>query len=251
MRSLTVSYDEHCRLEFAALYQRLAPYFISLDTACPYGMGCTATFHQASFAPLSERALELFLAAGYRRNGNCLYTMRCTDCEACLPIRLLPAEFAANRNQRRAGKRNGDLEISLRPLQAGWEQLELCERFLRSRYPQENNRALSYYRDFFMNSITSTAQLEYRLDGRLLGAAIIDIGFNWLNAVYFFFAPEEKKRSLGTFNILQLVDLCRQWEIANLYLGYLIPEVPAMSYKAAFRPHQLLLDDRWCWQVGE
>jgi leucyl-tRNA---protein transferase len=251
MRNLTISYDERCRQEFAALYRRLQPYFVSIDTACPYGLPHLATFHQASFAPLGERAMELFLAAGYRRNGNCLYTMHCAGCRACLPIRLQPAEFRPNRNQRRTLKNNQDLELQLLPLQAGQEQLELCEKFLQSRYPQENNRAVGYYRDFFMNNITSSAQLEYRLAGRLLGVALIDIGYNWLNAVYFYFDPEIRRRSLGTYNILQLVELCRQWDIANLYLGYFIAGVPAMSYKRAFRPHQIFLGDRWFWREEE
>ena len=121
----------------------------------------------------------------------------------------------------------------------------LCEKFLRGRYPRESNTAVGYYRDFFVNSIVSSAQLQYRVDGRLLGTAIIDIGYNWLNAVYFYFDPEESWRSLGTFNILCLIDLCREWEIEFLYLGYFIGSVPAMNYKAHFHPHYLLFGDEW------
>jgi len=245
MRTMTISYDERCRLEFNALYARLAAYFVSIDTVCPYGLPAVATFHQASFAPFGERALELFLAAGYRRNGNCLYNMHCTECAGCLPIRLLPAEFRANRNQRRTWKKNRDVEIQLLPLQVSREHLDLCEKFLRARYPQESNSASGYYRDFFLNNITSSAQLEFRIDGTLLGCSIIDIGYNWLNAVYFFFDPDQGHRSPGTLNILHLVEMCRQWDIPYLYLGYLIPGVPAMSYKAAFRPHQLLVGNQW------
>lgn len=239
------SYDERCRSEFHFLHARVEHLFIDIDIECPYGLPFVSTFHQATFAPLSERAMELFLAAGYRRNGNCLYSMLCRKCSACTPIRLHPAEFLENRNQKRARTKNGDVSKSLVPLQPTPEDYMLCEKFLRRRYPRENNTAVGYYRDFFVNTIVSSAQLQYRVDGRLLGTAIIDIGYNWLNAVYFYFDPDEGRRSLGTYNILCLVDLCREWDIEFLYLGYCINSVPAMSYKGNFRPHYLLSGDTW------
>lgn len=241
-------YDARCRREFLALHARVAHLFFDVDIACPYGLPEIATFHQASFAPLSERAMELFLAAGYRRNGNCLYAMTCKTCRACIPIRLHPGEFVANRNQRRALRRNRDLERRLLPLQPSAEDYALCEKFLITRYPRENNSAVGYYRDFFLNSIVNSAQLHYRLAGRLLATAILDIGYNWLNAVYFYFDPDEGRRSLGTYNILCLVDLCREWDIEYLYLGYYIPMVPAMNYKSRFTPHYLL--DQGVWRQG-
>lgn len=233
-------------MEFQALISRVQHLFVNIDIDCPYGLPETATFCQATFAPLSERAMELFLSAGYRRNGNCLYNMRCFGCGSCHPVRLHASTFRPNRSQKRAWKMNQDVEKELYPLTPDKENIDLCERFLRSRYPKENNTAPGYFRDFFLNNIVSSAQMQYRVDGVLLGTSIIDIGYNWLNAVYFYFAPEASKRSLGTFNIMHLVDLCREWEIEYLYLGYLIEEVSAMSYKANFKPYYVLQEDgKW------
>lgn len=245
MKDVTFTYDAHCWSEYSAMIARVEHLFMSIDIGCPYGVPHVATFHQATFAPLSERAMELFLAAGYRRNGNCLYNMRCSDCSACVPLRLHTSEFHMNRNQRRALKKNGDVEMTLQPLQPDMENLELCEKFLQTRYPKENNTALGYYRDFFFNNIVSSAQMQYRVGGRLVGTSIIDIGYNWLNAVYFFFDPDESRRSLGTYNILNMVDLCREWEIEYLYLGYYIHSLSAMSYKTNFRPHYTFAEKKW------
>ncbi len=227
------------------MLSRVEHLFVSIDIDCPYGLPHVATFHQATFAPLSERAMELFLTAGYRRNGNCLYSMRCVDCSGCVPIRLHPSEFCSNRNQQRTYRKNKDVEITILPMQPDLENLELCERFLQARYPRENNTARGYYRDFFLNNIVNSAQLQYRVGSRLIGTAIIDIGYNWLNGVYFFFDPDESHRSLGTLNILHLVDLCLQWEIEYLYLGYYIESVSAMSYKSSFRPNYVFPVDKW------
>jgi arginyl-tRNA--protein-N-Asp/Glu arginylyltransferase len=245
MKKTPYSYDERCRLEFEAMISRVDHLFVNIDIDCPYGLPDTATFHQATFAPLSERAMELFLAAGYRRNGNCLYNMKCGGCHCCTPIRLHPLTFMPNRNQKRAAKKNSDLLINILPLQPSAENLALCKKFLRARYPKESNSAQGYFRDFFLNNIVTSAQIQYRAGETLIGTSIIDIGYNWMNAVYFYFDPAEGKRSLGTYNILQLVDICLEWEIEYLYLGYLIENVPAMSYKGNFRPHYLLQDGIW------
>ena len=220
-------------------------YFVELSTECPYGLPYIACFYQAMFGPLSERTMELFLAAGYRRNGNCLYTMHCRQCSACVPIRLRPAIFRHSRSQRRVASRNRDVDIGFERVQMDRENLELCDRFLQVRYPQEHNTAEGYYGSFFCNTIVDSMRLEYRLAGRLLGGSIVDIGDNWLNAVYFYFDPQEKRRSLGTFNILTLVRICLEMGIDYLYLGYFIEGVRAMQYKTNFRPHELLLDRTW------
>lgn len=244
-RTMKPTYDERCRKEFSSLLMRVEHLFVNIDIGCPYGLPHVSTFHQATFGPLSERAMELFLAAGYRRNGNCLYNMSCLTCSACIPIRLHPSEFRPNRNQKRVWAKNNDVTTALLPMKVTEEDLALCEKFLRARYPSENNSAQGYYRDFFLNNIVNSIRLQYRVDDRLVGTSVIDIGYNWMNAVYFYFDPDESPRSLGTYNVLRLVDLCREWEIEFLYLGYFIRSVPAMSYKANFHPHYLFSGQQW------
>jgi len=245
LKGIEISYDEICRAEFDLLQSRIEHLFVNIDIGCPYGMPSVATFRQATFAPLSDRAMELFLAAGYRRNGNCLYDMHCRDCKACTPIRIHPGEFRLNRNQKRVIEKNKDIQISLLPLFADSENLDLCEKFLQARYPKEDNSASGYYRDFFLNTIVESIQLQFRVDGCLVGTSILDIGTNWLNGVYFFFNPHESKRSLGTYNILHLIKMCQKLGIGYLYLGYYIENVSAMSYKGNFNPHHLFIHKKW------
>jgi arginyl-tRNA--protein-N-Asp/Glu arginylyltransferase len=244
-REAMTMYDDLCCNEFSVLASRVEHLFIDINIGCPYGLPYVATFHQANFAPLQERAMELFLANGYRRNGNSLYCMRCAECSACLPIRLHIDEFCANRNQKRAVKKNRDVETKLLPLRVSQENIDLCENFLEARYPHENNTARGYYRDFFFNTIVDSCQMQFRLDGKLIGTSIIDFGNNWMNGVYFYFDPREINRSIGTYNIMCLVDLCRKWNIQYLYLGYLIRSVSSMSYKSNFRPHYLFTKEKW------
>lgn len=240
-----MNYDESCALEFAALQSKLSRYFVELATECPYGLPHTAYFYQAMFGPLTDHAMELFLAAGYRRNGNCLYSMHCRDCRGCVPIRLRPSRFRPNRNQKRVWNKNSDIDISIGRVEMSKEHLQLCGRFLEDRYPQEHNTAEGYYGGFFCNSIIESARLEFHHEDRLVGGSIIDLGENWMNAVYFYFDPEYGSRSLGTYNILYLIDMCRKHSIEFLYLGYYIEEISAMNYKTHFQPYELFLDRMW------
>ncbi len=220
-------------------------YFSDVRVACPYGLPQVAVFRQAMAAGAAPELLEFFLAAGYRRNGNYLYTMACESCAACRPIRLVPEELRPNRSQRRAWKRNGDVEARMGPLRITAEKLALCDRFLHTRFPGKGNAAIEYYAGFFVNSLGCTQEIEYRVDGRLLGVAVVDVMPGSVNCVYFYFDPDEARRSPGTFNILYICDWAKAHGLAHVYLGYLIREVAAMKYKARFRPHYLYTDGEW------
>ncbi len=239
-------YNRQCGHDFSLLWNRVSGHFGQFTADCPYGLPHQASFCQALFGPLADRAMELFLAAGFRRNGNVLYTMRCCDCMACIPIRIRATAFQPNRNQRRTMKKNQDLTISFHPLVVDEEHRLLCDRFLAARYPgSKENSGAAYYQDFFCNTMVNSMCIDLRLDGKLLGASIIDLGENWMNAVYFYFDPEERQRSLGTFNIVTLVDICLDMGISFLYLGYYIEGIAAMRYKKHFKPHQLFVAGGW------
>ncbi len=242
-------YDQECVREFNVLKGRIDKYFVDVTVSCPYDLPHPATFYQGLFGPLSGRMMELFLAAGYRRNGNCLYAMHCKTCDACTPIRLHSRAFRPNRNQKRVWRKNRDVDISISAICPRPESMKLCDDFLQERYPHKGNTAEAYYSGFFLNRIVSTYELRYRVQGKLIGNAIVDIGNNWLNAVYFFFDQDEARRSTSIYNILTMIKFCLQKNIEYLYLGYNIEELSAMNYKKKFKPHFLLQNSQW--QAGE
>lgn len=186
-----------------------------------------------------------FFDNGYRRNGNYIYSMHCPTCRGCVPIRLRPSEFQPNRGQRRVLKKNRDVSIGVAPLTMSKENLGLLDRFLSIRFPKGGSSAISYYSGFFLGNLTRSFEIRYRIGEKLLGVSIVDYSPDWLNAVYFYFDPDETHRSPGTLNILTLINFCARHNIDALYLGYWIEGVSAMSYKTKFKPHELLIDGQW------
>ena len=228
--------------EFAEILER---YFVNVAAECPYGMEWTAVYHQGVLGRLDDEAMGAFLACGYRRNGNCMYNMRCPECRLCVPIRLRPEQLRFNRNQRRVWKKNQDVAVEIAPLTMSRENLALLQRFLTARFPEGRSTAESYYSGFFITSISRCFEVRYRVGEQLLGVAVVDGAPSWMNAVYFFFDPEQSWRSPGTLNILTLNHICKTRKIEYLYLGYWIEGHAGMSYKNTFRPHELLIDGVW------
>ena len=225
--------------------EELQSYFVHSILECPYGLPFKAVYNQALFDSMPDFIMEAYLASGYRRNGNVIYNMHCSECEACVPIRIDPVEFKPNRNQKRVWGKNQDVSVRIAPLAYSGENLALLDNFLAARYSDRDSSAMDYYTGFFLNHITNTVEFSYRVGSKLIGVAIVDLSTTWLNVVFFYFDPKEEKRSPGTYNILYLINFCLQKKIKFMYLGYWIADVKAMSYKAKFKPHQIFLDHTW------
>jgi arginine-tRNA-protein transferase len=75
--------------------------------------------------------------------------------------------------------------------------------------------------------------------------AVTDQQPRGLSAIYTFFDPGFAERSLGTFAILQQINLCRDSNLPHLYLGYWIRDSRKMRYKVDYRPVELFLSGRW------
>lgn len=223
----------------------LRQYFMHSTIECPYGLPFQAVYNQALFDTMPDFIMNAYLASGYRRNGNVIYNMHCSECRACIPIRIDPKEFKPNRNQKRVWQRNQDITVETSPLTCSEENLALLEKFLASRFPGRDSSPLDYYTGFFLNHITDTVEFRYRVGSDLIGVAIVDLSTSWLNVVFYYFDPAGGKRSPGTYNILYLIEFCRQKNIQFIYLGYWIEAVKAMSYKAKFKPHYIYRDKSW------
>ena len=222
--------------------------FQTLPHACGYYAERTA--QNLVIDPAAPRLDQLYgpaLERGFRRAGGHLYYPNCPQCRACTPCRIDVEDFTPDRAQRRCLKRNADLEVV--ECMAGYnaERHGLYERYLRTRHSGGgmDEADASDFRRFLTAPWSPTLFLEFRQGTRLLAVAVTDVCLNGLSAVYTFFDPDESARSLGTYAILQQVQLARRRGLPWLYLGFWIEGHAKMDYKRRFRPLQVRTREGW------
>jgi arginine-tRNA-protein transferase len=163
-------------------------------------------------------------------------------------VRIPVADFAEGRSLRRIRNANRDLGARTEPAAATLEQYRLFMRYQRSRHADSDMAAMTLgdYRSMVEDSPVMTRMVELRgADGALAGGCLIDVLDDGLSAVYSFFAPDEDKRSLGSYLVLALVDEAKRRSLPFVYLGYWIENSPKMAYKARFRPLEALTTEGW------
>ena len=216
--------------------------------ACSYlpGYDVTTAFIDPAL-PKSNELYALLARHGFRRSGDHLYRPHCSDCQACIPVRVLIGAFRPRRQQRRVWRSNQDLTVTRRTAPDEGEHFDLYARYLLHRHPDGgmDDPTPAQFRDFLTSSWTETDFFEFRLEGELLAAAVSDRMSDGLSAVYTYFDPDHPRRSLGVYAILWQIAHARRLGLTWLYLGYWIESCRKMSYKGEFAPQQRLIAGEW------
>lgn len=197
--------------------------------------------------PALGAVYESALALGFRRSGRHVYRPHCASCNACLPIRLPVARFRPDRSQRRCAAINHDLVMSVAPARRTDEHFDLYARYLAARHPDSPmaQPVEAEFDQFLIGDWSPTRFFEWRHDGRLLAVAVTDVTPNAVSAVYTFFDPEARARSLGTQALLAQIAWAQATARPHLYLGFWLKNHPKMDYKRRFRPLERLWNGHW------
>ncbi len=186
---------------------------------------------------------------GWRRFGHTLFRPQCADCQACQSLRVAAARFQPNRSQRRAWKVNQN-EVALRigPPRVTQQKLKLYDRYHAYQadakgWPQHPAKDAVSYAESFVENPFVTEEWDYFVDNRLVGVGYVDVLRQGLSAIYFFYEPALRTRSLGTFNVLSILAEARRRRLAHVYLGYFVDGCASLAYKANFRPNEILSAD--------
>lgn len=187
------------------------------------------------------------VSLGFRRSGLHTYRPYCDRCQSCISVRIPVDEFHPSRSQRKAFNRLAGVTVCAVPLAFKQEHYELYYRYQTCRHMgggmSEDNP--EQYSEFILKSGVDSLLVEFRLDGVLKMVSLIDRLTDGLSAVYTFYDPEDTGVSYGIFNILWQIEWARQLGLPYVYLGYWVEECRKMSYKAAFRPLEVLRHGMW------
>ncbi len=216
----------------------------------PCGYYADRTAQNLVIDPACEHLPQIYDAAltkGFRRAGGHVYRPHCGACRACIAARVPVVDFSPDRSQRRCMKRNSDLQTRIVRAEFSDEYFDLYRRYLDTRHHAGgmDDPDVEDFGRFLYTSWSPTHFVEFREGERLLGVAVTDFAPTGLSAVYTFFDPNESARSLGTYAILQQIDIARARNVPHVYLGFWIESHPKMDYKTRFRPLELLGADGW------
>lgn len=218
------------------------------ELECPYLPDRQATFrYWLPGRPVSLQESADRMAAGQRRHGQLLYSTACQNCQRCISLRVPIETFQFSKSQKRIWNRgNRKFRRTVGPPSIDGQRIALLNKHhLWRGWLETGELSAIEYRNSFLTETLNCIEVCYYESERLVGVAICDVGNDSLSAVYTFYDPDFQKDSLGTFSILNQIDLCKERSYRYLYLGFYVAECPSLSYKDKFRPNQILKDGKW------
>lgn len=229
--------------------------FLAPPSACGYLPDQTWRLEYEFVRQLSPREYRDRLEAGWRRFGTMLFRPRCPACSACQSLRVDVARFRPNRSQRRCRAVNaGTTRLVIGPPAVTPEKLDLYDRYHAFQadfkgWPDHSPKDADEYARSFVDNPFPTLEWCFYLGDRLVGVGYVDDLPGCLSAIYFFYDPAERRRSLGTWNVLCQIEHAAGRRLPYVYLGYYVAGCRSMAYKARFVPHQLL-GSNGTWREG-
>lgn len=232
-------------------------FYVTAPQPCPYLHGRAERKLFTALAGDTANDLNNALSRqGFRRSQNVLYRPSCESCVACMSARIRVSEFTPTRTQRRIWRRNGTLRRLPTSAWATEEQYELFRRYLDERHTDGGMADMDIFEFAAMIEETPvrTRVIEYRQTepgtptseaDRLIAVCLTDVLDDGLSLVYSFYDPRLEPLSLGTYIILDHIELARSAGLPFVYLGYWVPGSRKMDYKARFSALEIYKGGVW------
>lgn len=232
----------------------LAPqFYVTAPQPCPYLDGrVERKLFTALQGEHAQKLNDSLSKQGFRRSQNVLYRPSCAECSACLSARIKVADFTPSRTQRRVLRRNAALQRNATSPWATEDQFALFRRYLDYRHATGGMADMDIFEFAAMIEETPIRSrvIEYsESDGRksadLSAVCLTDVFDDGLSMVYSFYDPDLAERSLGTFLILDHIEIARAAGLPYVYLGYWVPGSKKMGYKAGFSGLEIFKAGSW------
>jgi arginine-tRNA-protein transferase len=195
---------------------------------------------------LTPAEYQARMQAGWRRFGSTLFRPRCPACQACRSLRVDVRRFRPSRSQRRAWQINqADIRVEIGRPSVSTAKLRLYDRYhafqtSNKGWPLHPAKDAASYAGSFVENPFATQEWRHLLDGQLVAVGYVDVLPAGMSAIYFYYEPELRHRSLGTWNVLCLLEEANRRAVPYVYLGYYVEGCTSLEYKARFRPNQIL-----------
>ncbi|PKY01654.1 arginine-tRNA-protein transferase [Aspergillus campestris IBT 28561] len=87
----------------------------------------------------------------------------------------------------------------------------------------------------------------YRLDGKLIAVAVLDLMPHGVSSVYIFYDPAYEAWEFGKLSAMREIAMAAEEKYQYYYMGYYIHSCQKMRYKGTFRPQYILDPESYTW----
>ena len=234
----------------------IAPqFYVTAPQPCPYLDGrMERKLFTALQGDQAQRLNDTLSKQGFRRSQNVLYRPSCAECSACISARIRVSDFSPSRTQKRIMKAAAHLRRNATSPWATEDQFSLFRRYLDARHADGGMADMDVFEFAAMIEETpiKSRVIEYTRTagphetGRPLAVvALTDVFDDGLSMVYSFYDPDLTNLSLGTFAILDHIEIAREAGLPFVYLGYWVPGSRKMGYKAGFSGVEIYKGGVW------
>lgn len=222
--------------------------YLGQDHPCSYLAERTAS--SIFIDPNETITAELYsqlIEQGFRRSAGHVYRPHCGPCSACVSARIPVQAFQATSAQKKIIRRNHDLSVKAVSSEFSQEYYALYQRYIEQRHADGDMYppSVEQFKSFLTSDLDFVRFYEFRLDEQLLAVAATDVLPTGLSAMYTFFEPEDKRRSLGRYAILWQIQESLRLGLPYIYLGYWVKDCQKMNYKTQYQPLEGFIDQQW------
>jgi arginine-tRNA-protein transferase len=219
----------------------------TVDFNCTYKPGQLRRVFSVGYASGNTQKLYSdLLPLGFMAESRSVTGHACITCCACVPLRIRAHDYPFSANERKILRLNGDLKLIFKNTRIECEHFDLFQRYAAVRHSEN-----AMYTAMTAPALQSLLEphshmIELRSKrNKLVGVLVLDALDSGFNAYSAFYDPDpSKKRSLGTFMILKLIEAMRNDTPMHLYIGTWVRNNPKLDYKKRFHNLEMFAQDQ-------
>ena len=215
------------------------------EDKCSYLQDTQQTTHYKIVDNCSEKNCETMIERGWRRFGAMFFRPICQECNKCESFKIDVKNFEFSKSQRRVLRKSSHIKMYIQEPKVSTEHLKLFEKYHlhmkdKRAWAHETTDAKHYYASFVHGHGDFGYEILYYHEDKLIGVDLVDILPNGISSIYFYYDPDFEKLSLGTYSMLQQVQLAQKNNLEWIYMGYYVQGCQSLEYKSRYTPYKIL-----------
>jgi arginine-tRNA-protein transferase len=220
------------------------------ENDCAYLDGKKQTTHYRIVQNCKASYCEVLIERGWRRFGNMFFRPVCAECTSCESFKIDVKNYEFSKSEKRILRKNIETKVVIQRPRVTPEHLELFEKYHlhmhnKRDWSYEKTNARHYYASFVHSYGDFGYEVLYYIQDRLVGVDLIDILPHGISSIYFYYDPDFEKNSLGTFSMLQQIQMAKERNLEWIYLGYYVKGCQSLEYKSRYAPYHVLEGRPW------